>query len=103
MRRLDDLRTRNSAAYKGLYALLMRDGAEDFCTGGPAMDSAYFDENIDIHHIFPKVLVRRVGHSQARLRQRDQQDAPVVQDQPQDWRTRAQQLPVPPAARDWDC
>ena len=52
--RLDDLRTRNSAAYKGVYALLMRDGAEDFRTGLSASDTAYFDENIDIHHIFPQ-------------------------------------------------
>ncbi|CAM3482601.1 DUF262 domain-containing protein [Deinococcus saxicola] len=52
--RLDTLRTRNSAAYKGVYALLMRDGAEDFGTGQPATEIAYFDEKIDIHHIFPQ-------------------------------------------------
>ena len=52
--RLDTLRTRNSAAYKGVYALLMRDGSEDFRTGQPATEMAYFDEKIDIHHIFPQ-------------------------------------------------
>jgi hypothetical protein len=52
--RLDTLRTRNSAAYKGVYALLMRDGAEDFRTGQPATEIAYFDEKIDIHHVFPQ-------------------------------------------------
>lgn len=52
--RLDTLRTRNSAAYKGVYALLMRDGAEDFRTGQPATEHAYFEQKIDIHHIFPQ-------------------------------------------------
>ena len=52
--RLDTLRTRNSAAYKGIYALLMKDGAQDFRTGQTATDVAYFEEHIDIHHIFPR-------------------------------------------------
>lgn len=52
--RLLTLRTRNSAAYKGLFALLMRDGCLDFKTGETIQDQMYFDEKIDIHHIFPK-------------------------------------------------
>lgn len=52
--RLLSLRTRNSAAYKGLYALLMRNGVRDFRTGEGIEISTYFDESIDIHHIFPK-------------------------------------------------
>ena len=52
--RLQGLRTRNSAAYKGLYALLMRDGGLDFRTGEPMDIQTYFDDNIDIHHIFPQ-------------------------------------------------
>lgn len=60
-RRLDSLRTRNSAAYKGVYALLMRDGAQDFRTGQPATEVAYFDEQIDIHHIFPKDWCEKQG------------------------------------------
>ena len=59
--RLDDLRTRNSAAYKGVYALLMRDGAQDFRSGKAAKDSEYFDENIDIHHIFPQDWCEQQG------------------------------------------
>jgi len=51
--RLLTLRTRNSAAYKGLFALLMRDGGLDFKTGEPIVDQVYFEDNIDIHHIFP--------------------------------------------------
>ena len=52
--RLLTLRTRNSAAYKGLYALLMHDGGADFRTGEPIAAQTVFDDEIDIHHIFPK-------------------------------------------------
>lgn len=52
--RLDTLRSRNSAAYKGIFALLMRDGCLDFRTGVPIEVQTYFDEYVDIHHIFPK-------------------------------------------------
>ena len=51
--RLLTLRTRNSSAYKGLYALLMRDGGRDFRTGVPIEASTFLEERIDIHHIFP--------------------------------------------------
>lgn len=52
--RLETLHTRNSAAYKGLYALLMRDGCLDFRTGVPIEVQTYFSDAIDIHHIFPR-------------------------------------------------
>ncbi len=52
--RLLTLRTRNSAAYKGLYALLMRDGGRDFRTGEPIEAQTFFDDKIDIHHVFPE-------------------------------------------------
>ena len=52
--RLLTLRTRNSAAYKALYALLMHDGGGDFRTGEPIAAQTVFDDEIDIHHIFPK-------------------------------------------------
>ena len=56
--RLLTLRTRNSAAYKGVYALLLREGAEDWMTGEGASIQSYFDESIDIHHIFPQKWCR---------------------------------------------
>jgi hypothetical protein len=59
--RLLTLKTRNSAAYKGLYALLLRDGCQDFRTGEPADDVSYFDEKIDIHHIFPQDWCKAQG------------------------------------------
>ncbi len=52
--RLLTLCTRNSSAYKGLYALLMRDGGRDFRTGEPIEEQTFFDDKIDIHHIFPE-------------------------------------------------
>lgn len=64
--RLLTLRTRNSAAYKGLYALLMRDGAVDLRTGERIIDATYFDEKIDIHHIFPQEWCRSHGIEPAR-------------------------------------
>lgn len=52
--RLLSLRTRNSAAYKGLYALLMKSGAADWRTANSLTFATWHDENIDIHHIFPQ-------------------------------------------------
>ncbi len=59
--RLLTLRTRNSAAYKGLYALLMRDGGRDFRTGEPIEAQTFFDDKIDIHHIFPENWCKEHG------------------------------------------
>lgn len=52
--RLLTLRTRNSAAYKGLYALQMKQGSRDFKTGQAIDLHAYMEDAIDIHHIFPR-------------------------------------------------
>ena len=52
--RLLTLRTRNSAAYKGLYALQMKQGARDFKTGRTIDIYAYIEDAIDIHHVFPR-------------------------------------------------
>ena len=57
--RLLSLQTRNSAAYKGLMALMMRAGCRDFISGDPLQQMNYFDESVDIHHIFPADYCRR--------------------------------------------
>ncbi len=54
-RRLLSLQSRLSAAYKGVAALLMKSGSEDFVTGTAIDLATYFDKAIDIHHIFPRV------------------------------------------------
>lgn len=59
--RLRTLRTRLSAAYKGVHALLMRTGAEDFRSGQPFDQAVFFDENVDIHHIFPEAWCKAKG------------------------------------------
>jgi len=60
--RLYTLRTRLSAAYKGLYALFMREGSVDLRTGEPVSEvQRYFDEYVDIHHLFPQKWCRDHG------------------------------------------
>jgi len=52
--RLDTLRSRTSAAYRGLYVLLQREGACDFFWKARMIDLDLDDVKLDIHHIFPK-------------------------------------------------
>jgi hypothetical protein len=52
--RLKSMRTRQSAAYKGIHALLMGEGAIDFRSGQAFSQTVFFDESVDIHHIFPQ-------------------------------------------------
>jgi hypothetical protein len=59
--RLDTLRTRGSAAYKGIYALLMKNRATDWRSGEPITVTQYFDLAIDIHHIFPRAWCETQG------------------------------------------
>ena len=51
--RLIGLRTRLSAAYKGLYALQMKSNAADWRSGNQLVMAVWHNQNIDIHHIFP--------------------------------------------------
>lgn len=53
--RLLSLQSRLAAAYKGLAALLMKNGGKDFASGTPIDLNTYFNNAIDIHHIFPRV------------------------------------------------
>jgi hypothetical protein len=57
--RLHTLKTRNSAAYKGVYALLMDDDTKDWLSATRIDFSTYFSESIDIHHIFPVAWCER--------------------------------------------
>lgn len=52
--RLDTLRTRLSAAYKGLHVLVLREGAKDFYYKQTIQQIDRDEAKIDIHHIFPK-------------------------------------------------
>ncbi|MGE3077284.1 MAG: DUF262 domain-containing protein [Dehalococcoidia bacterium] len=59
--RLFSMRSRASAAYKGIHALLMRQGAKDFRTGQAFDDTVFFEEDVDVHHIFPKAWCQKKG------------------------------------------
>lgn len=52
--RLKSMRMRLSAAYKGINALLMKEGAQDFRSGQKFDHTIFFGESVDIHHIFPQ-------------------------------------------------
>ncbi len=52
--RLETLRTRNSAAYKGLSVLVLREGACDFFWKSTVDDLETDGVELDIHHIFPR-------------------------------------------------
>lgn len=52
--RLLGLQSRQSAAYKGVMALILKNHAKDFISGEEMDFSTFSNEKIDIHHIFPK-------------------------------------------------
>lgn len=52
--RLLGLQSRQSAAYKGVMALILQNHAQDFISGTEMDFSTFANEKIDIHHIFPK-------------------------------------------------
>ena len=52
--RLLGLQTRQSAAYKGIMALILKNHSQDFISGREMDFTVYKSENIDIHHIFPR-------------------------------------------------
>lgn len=59
--RLKTMRMRLSAAYKGVNALLMKEGAQDFRSGQKFDYTIFFGENVDIHHIFPQAWCKKHG------------------------------------------
>jgi hypothetical protein len=59
--RLLTLRSRNSAAYKGLNILILRDGARDFFWNATIQELDHEEVALDIHHIFPKAWCEQQG------------------------------------------
>ncbi len=59
--RLKTMRMRLSAAYKGVNALLMKEGAQDFRSGQKFDHTVFFGENVDIHHVFPQDWCKKQG------------------------------------------
>ena len=60
--RLLSLQTRNSAAYKGIMALVYRESCKDFMKGTTMDIVKSMDESPDIHHIFPEAYCIKQGY-----------------------------------------
>lgn len=59
--RLNTLRSRLSAAYKGLNTLILREGAKDFFWKASIQELDHEEVALDIHHIFPKIWCDHKG------------------------------------------
>ena len=64
--RLMSLQTRNSAAYKGIMALVYRESCRDFMKGTTMDIVKSMDESPDIHHIFPEAYCTKQGYPKAK-------------------------------------
>lgn len=64
--RLLGLQTRNSAAYKGVMALVFRENALDFIDGEQMTNVKAISTPPDIHHIFPRAYCEKVGLDRVR-------------------------------------
>lgn len=64
--RLISLQTRNSAAYKGIMALVYRESCRDFMKGTTMDIVKSMDESPDIHHIFPEAYCRKQGYPKSK-------------------------------------
>ena len=59
--RLLTLQTRQSAAYKGIMALVLKNHCKDFISGREMDFTVYKNEYIDIHHIFPRSYCEKIN------------------------------------------
>lgn len=59
--RLHSLRTRNAAAYKGVYALLLGNQSRDWMQDKALEQVQYVNLAVDIHHIFPRAWCDKNG------------------------------------------
>ncbi len=64
--RLMSLQTRNSAAYKGIMALVYRESCRDFMKGTTMDIVKSMDESPDIHHIFPEAYCIKQGYPKSK-------------------------------------
>lgn len=60
--RLIGLQTKNSAAYKGIMALILGNKAQDWINGSEMGLQTYLDERSDIHHIFPQDYCEKMNY-----------------------------------------
>jgi len=59
--RLNTLRSRLSAAYKGINVLVLREGSKDFFWKASIQELDFEEVALDIHHIFPRAWCEKRG------------------------------------------
>ena len=64
--RLLSLQTRNGAAYKGVMALILGEGARDFISGDKMDFTNFVADSVDIHHIFPRSYCEKQGYEKSK-------------------------------------
>ena len=64
--RLLTLQSRQSAAYKGIMALVLKNHCKDFISGKEMDFAVYKSEYIDIHHVFPKDYCEKKNYPKAK-------------------------------------
>lgn len=64
--RLLTLQSRQSAAYKGIMALILKNHCKDFISGRDMDFTVYKAENIDIHHVFPRDYCEKQNYPKAK-------------------------------------
>lgn len=60
--RMLSLQTRNSAAYKGIMALIYKEKCQDFMNGTTMDVVKSMDDSPDIHHIFPEAYCEKMSY-----------------------------------------
>lgn len=61
--RLLSMQSRQSAAYKGVMALILKNHSKDFISGQEIDFTVYNSDAVDIHHIFPRDYCEKKGLS----------------------------------------
>lgn len=64
--RLLTLQSRQSAAYKGIMALVLKNHCKDFISGKEMDFAVYKSEYIDIHHVFPRDYCEKKNYPKAK-------------------------------------
>ena len=64
--RLLTLQSRQSAAYKGIMALVLKNHCKDFISGKEMDFAVYKSEYIDIHHVFPRDYCEKQNYPKAK-------------------------------------
>lgn len=64
--RLVGLQSRQSAAYKGIMALILKNQSKDFISGQDMDFTVFKAESVDIHHVFPKAYCIGKGYPRSK-------------------------------------